>query len=108
LTLRYIPSTPGLKDDNYTFTSILLRERERERESWEGGSERHYRVGGEVIETKFDSFEGSQAVPSSPCVRGEACIGDFFNFDFKDVEAAVVGEMSSDIGRAILRPNLGS
>jgi hypothetical protein len=24
---------------------------------------------------------------------GEACIGDFFNFDLKDVGAAVVGEI---------------
>jgi hypothetical protein len=29
-------------------------------------------------------------VPASPG-KGEACIGDFFNFDFKDVGAAVVG-----------------
>jgi hypothetical protein len=28
-----------------------------------------------------------------------------FNFDFKDVGAAVVGEMYSDIGRAILWRN---
>jgi hypothetical protein len=38
-------------------------------------------------------LEGSQAVPASPSGKGEACIGDFFNFDFKDVGAAVVGEM---------------
>jgi hypothetical protein len=38
-------------------------------------------------------LEGSQAVPASPSGKGEACIGGFFNFDFKDVEAAEVGEM---------------
>jgi hypothetical protein len=38
-------------------------------------------------------LEGSQAVPASPSGKGEACIGDFFNFDFKDVGAVVVGEM---------------
>jgi hypothetical protein len=47
----------------------------------------------EVIEKKFGSFESSQAVPASPSGKGEACIGDLFNFDFKDVGAAVVGEM---------------
>jgi hypothetical protein len=35
-------------------------------------------------------LEGSQAVAASPSGKGEACIGDFFNFDFKDVGAAVV------------------
>jgi hypothetical protein len=30
---------------------------------------------------------------SSPSGRGEACIRDLFNFDLKDVGAAVVGEM---------------
>jgi hypothetical protein len=30
-------------------------------------------------------------VPASPSGKGEACIGDLFNFDFKDVGAAVVG-----------------
>jgi hypothetical protein len=46
-----------------------------------------------VVETEFGSFEGSQAVPASPSDKGEACIGDLFNFDFKDVGAAVVGKM---------------
>jgi hypothetical protein len=32
-------------------------------------------------------------VPASPSGKGEACSGDFFIFDFKDVGAAVVGEM---------------
>jgi hypothetical protein len=32
-------------------------------------------------------------VPASPSGKGEACIGNLFNFDFKDVGAAVVGEM---------------
>jgi hypothetical protein len=32
-------------------------------------------------------------VPGRPSGKGEACIGDFLNFDFKDVGAAVVGEM---------------
>jgi hypothetical protein len=32
-------------------------------------------------------------VPTSPSGKGETCIGDFFNFDFEDVGAAVVGEM---------------
>jgi hypothetical protein len=32
-------------------------------------------------------------VPASPSGKDEACIGDFFNFDFKDVGADVVGEM---------------
>jgi hypothetical protein len=32
-------------------------------------------------------------MPASPYGKGEACIGDLFNFDFKDVGAAVVGEM---------------
>jgi hypothetical protein len=30
-------------------------------------------------------------VPASPSGRGEACIRDLFNFDFKKVGAAVVG-----------------
>jgi hypothetical protein len=38
-------------------------------------------------------LKGSQAVPASPSGKGEACIGDLFNFDLKDVGAAVVGEM---------------
>jgi hypothetical protein len=46
-----------------------------------------------VIETEFGSLEGSQAVPASPSGKGEACIRDLFNFDFKDVGAAVAGEM---------------
>jgi hypothetical protein len=37
--------------------------------------------GGGVIETKFGSFEGSQAVPASPSGRGEACIRDLLNFE---------------------------
>jgi hypothetical protein len=49
--------------------------------------------GGGVIETECGSLEGSRAVPASPSGKGEACIGDLFNFDFKDVGAAVVGEM---------------
>jgi hypothetical protein len=32
-------------------------------------------------------------VPASPSGKREACIGDLLNFDFKDVGAAVVGEM---------------
>jgi hypothetical protein len=49
-----------------------------------GGSEGHYRVGGEgVIETKFCSFEGSQAVPASLRICSV--------LNFKDVGAAVVG-----------------
>jgi hypothetical protein len=32
-------------------------------------------------------------VPASPSGKGEACIGDFLNFDFIDVGADVVGEM---------------
>jgi hypothetical protein len=32
-------------------------------------------------------------MPSSPSGKGEACIGDLFDFDLKDVGAAVVGEM---------------
>jgi hypothetical protein len=32
-------------------------------------------------------------VPASPSGKGETCIGDLLNFDFKDVGAAVVGEM---------------
>jgi hypothetical protein len=38
-------------------------------------------------------LEGFQAVPASPSGKGEACIGDLFNFDLKYVGAAVVGEM---------------
>jgi hypothetical protein len=38
-------------------------------------------------------LEGSQAVPASPSGKGEVCIGDLSNFDFKDIEVAVVGEM---------------
>jgi hypothetical protein len=38
-------------------------------------------------------LEGSQAVPVGPSGQGEACIGDLFNFDLKDVGVAVVGEM---------------
>jgi hypothetical protein len=45
-------------------------------------------------------------VPASPSGKGEACIGDFFNFYFKDVGAAVVGEMESNFGRAILWRNI--
>jgi hypothetical protein len=37
-------------------------------------------------------LEGSQAVPASPSGKGEAYIRDLFNFDFKVVGAAVVGE----------------
>jgi hypothetical protein len=32
-------------------------------------------------------------MPASPSGKGDASIGDFFNFDFKDVGVAVVGEM---------------
>jgi hypothetical protein len=32
-------------------------------------------------------------VPASPFGKDEACIGDLFNFDLKDVGAVVVGEM---------------
>jgi hypothetical protein len=32
-------------------------------------------------------------VPASPPAKGESSIGDLFNFDFKDVGAAVVGKM---------------
>jgi hypothetical protein len=32
-------------------------------------------------------------VPASPPGKGETCIGDLFNSYFKDVGAAVVGEM---------------
>jgi hypothetical protein len=71
--------------------SITFRERE---EKVGVSSERHYRDrGGGIIETEFGSFEGSQAVPASPPGKGEASIRDLFNFDFKDVGAAVVGEM---------------
>jgi hypothetical protein len=35
-------------------------------------------------------------VPASPSGKG------FLHFDFKDVGAAVVGEMESDFGRAVL------
>jgi hypothetical protein len=41
-------------------------------------------------------LEGSQAVPASPG-KGEACIGDLFNFDLKDVGAAVVGEFKTQL-----------
>jgi hypothetical protein len=44
-------------------------------------------------------LEGSQAVPASPSGKGEACIGDLFNFEFKHVG---VGEMESNFGRAML------
>jgi hypothetical protein len=83
----------------------FLGERERERETRKfGGREREKRklggvlrettvLEGVVIETYFGSLEGSQVVPTSPSGKGEACIGDFFNFDFKDVGAAVVSEM---------------
>jgi hypothetical protein len=58
----------------------IVGEREREKKVG-GGSERHYRVGGGVIETIWQ-FEGSQAVPASPSGRGEDCIWDLFNFYF--------------------------
>jgi hypothetical protein len=32
-------------------------------------------------------------VRTSPSSKGETCIRDLFSFDFKDVGAAVVGEM---------------
>jgi hypothetical protein len=32
-------------------------------------------------------------MPASPSGKGEACIGDLFNFYLKDVGEAVVGEM---------------
>jgi hypothetical protein len=38
-------------------------------------------------------LKGYEAVPAGPSGKGEACIRDLFNFDFKDVGAAVVGEM---------------
>jgi hypothetical protein len=48
---------------------------------------------GGVNETEFCSLQGSQAVPASSSAKSEASIRDLFNFDFKDVGAAVVGEM---------------
>jgi hypothetical protein len=57
-------------------------EREREEERWGGGSERHYRFGGGCNRNIIWQFESSQAVPASPCGRGEACILDLFNFEF--------------------------
>jgi hypothetical protein len=56
---------------------------------------------GSVIETSFGSLEGSHAVPASPSGKGEACIGDFFNFDFKDVGAAVLPSIAG--GRSFIR-----
>jgi hypothetical protein len=44
-----------------------------------------------VIEISICSFEGSQAVSASPSGRGEACIRDLFNFDFKEVGATAMG-----------------
>jgi hypothetical protein len=38
-------------------------------------------------------LQDSQAVPAIPSGKGEACIRDLFNFDFKDVGTDVVGEM---------------
>jgi hypothetical protein len=66
---------------------------EKEKKKVGGGVRDTTVLEGGVIETYFGSLEGSQAVPASPSGKGEACIGDFFNFDVKDVEAAVVGEM---------------
>jgi hypothetical protein len=60
-------------------------------ESW-GGVVRATTVleWGGVIQTEFGSSEGSQAVPAIPSGKGEACIRDLFNYDFKDVGAAVI------------------
>jgi hypothetical protein len=46
-----------------------------------------------VIETEFGSLEGSQAVPASLSGKGKASNRDLFNLVFKDVGAAVMGEM---------------
>jgi hypothetical protein len=59
----------------------FIQEREREKKVG-GGSERHYRFGVGCNRNIIWQFG-----------KGEACIGDFLNFDFKDAEAAVVGEM---------------
>jgi hypothetical protein len=45
-------------------SKLIERESEKKKLGW-GSCERHYRVGGVVIETKFGSFEGSLAVPAS-------------------------------------------
>jgi hypothetical protein len=75
------------------------REREREREESWGVVRDTTVLEGDVIEIEisFGSLEGSQAVPASPSGKGVACIGDLFNFDFKDIGAAVVGEIEGYI-----------
>jgi hypothetical protein len=55
-------------------------EREREKRKFGGGS----------LKQNFCCFEGSQAVPASPSGRGEACMRDFFNFNFKKIGAAAM------------------
>jgi hypothetical protein len=77
--------------------NTIWRERERERRKLGGGVVRDT-----TVLVGVGSLEGSQAVPASPFGKGKACIGDLFNFDFKDVGAAVVGELWSKFGRAIL------
>jgi hypothetical protein len=72
----------------------ILIEREREEKVGGGGVVRDTAVlEGSVFETELGSLEDSQAVPASPSGKGEACIRDVFNFYFKDVGVAVVGEM---------------
>jgi hypothetical protein len=59
---------------------LLCLEREREREdkseSWGGVVREATTLRGQ--ENNIFGFEGSQAVPTSPSGRGEACIQDLF------------------------------
>jgi hypothetical protein len=50
-------------------------------------------------------LEGSQAVPASLLVEARLVFGICSILIFKDVGAAVVGEMESNFGRAILWRN---
>jgi hypothetical protein len=88
------------------------------------GSERESKEkvgGGVVIYTtvleggkpkKICGVEGSQAVPASPSGRGEACMRDFFNVNFKEVGATAMGHRSGSYfttdSQSDLRPDITS
>jgi hypothetical protein len=62
-----------------------------------GGTERHYRFGGGCNRNII--WQLGRFPRQCPLVL---LVKDLFNFEFKDVGAAVVGEMESNFGRAIL------
>jgi hypothetical protein len=53
----------------------IVRERERVRSIYKGGSERHYHAHEGSLFKERDRFEGSQAMPASPSGGGRPFIG---------------------------------